>query len=148
MENELKEMCLNFLDENNFNSFKVAEWKDLTEKNSIDLIEYDRLVLYFATQLNNSGVYQSNNKISPNFLYEIQTAVYCKLKDESFKAKMNMFIQFGTIHVSELLADFIGQDSPIFITFCAFVFMEIYLVGIDAWCRYYKDRIEIKEDGK
>lgn len=78
MENELKEMCLNFLDENNFNSFKVSEWKGLTEKNSIDLTEYYRLVLCFATQMNNSGVYQSNNKISPNFLYEIQTAGHCK----------------------------------------------------------------------
>lgn len=52
--------------------------KGLTEKNSIDLTEYYRLVLCFATQMNNSGVYQSNNKISPNFLYEIQTAGHCK----------------------------------------------------------------------
>lgn len=29
MENELKEMCLNFLDENNFNSFKVSEWEGI-----------------------------------------------------------------------------------------------------------------------
>lgn len=147
MNEETISKCIQFLDRNNVNPFKISEWEELIRQDIIDPELYEGLLLYFAMNLNEGVVHYSYKGKYPQFLLEIKDAMYRKLMDQNFRGKTDLFTQFGSVFIAENLSNIILKDSTVLPAFISFILIEISKIGVDSWCRYY-EKTKVREDNE
>lgn len=138
--------CTQFLINNNINPFKISEWQELIKQDSMDIESYEKLLLYFAMNLNENVAHYSYKNGYPQFLSEIRDEIYKKLMDQNLRGKIDLFTQFGSVFVAEKLSNIIIEDSDVLPAFIAFILIEISKIGIDAWCKFYEKTVVSEEN--
>lgn len=132
------EECEQFLKDSNINAFKVSEWKRLITDEDIDPVEYDKLILYFAVNVEKDNMIYAFKGEYPEFLNAIYDTIYEKIKDKKFRGQIDIFSQIGVVLIAEQLTTIVSPDNSVLSVFISFVLLEVSKMGIDAWCKYYE----------
>ncbi len=141
---ESKELCLEFLKNNNVNPFKIKSWEEMMSSDRIVPEKYDALILYFAMNLNGGLVQYSYKSKEPYFLDIIKEAIYERLCDKRIRGKTDVFSELVAVVAGDLAGEILKEDSTLISIFTSFIILGIMNVGIDSWCKYYEKTKEIE----
>lgn len=133
-----KKLCMEFLETNNVNPFKIKKWEDMLNQKIIDPEEYDTLILYFAMNANEGVVQYSYKSEEPEFLKAIKDTIYKRLIDRRTRGKIDIVAEFCAIIIGDLSEKIAGNDSALISVFVSFIILGIVNMGIDSWCTYYE----------
>lgn len=126
-----------FLAERNLNSFKIDEWREVLLSENFNIVEYEKLLQYFAI-----GTFKSQDGFSsaslPSFLASLEASIYSVLSDEANKGKANILMSSAISGFSGTIASTWGVDPFIVSGFLNLIILSIIKIGIDAWCKYYE----------
>ena len=128
-----------FLTERNLNSFKINEWREALLSEYFSIMEYEKLLHYFAV-----SVFKSQNGFSsassPKFLASLEAAIYDVLSDEANRGKANILMSSAISGLSGTIASTWNMEPFIVSGFLNLIILSIMKIGVDAWCKYYKSK--------
>ncbi len=126
-----------FLTERNFNSFKINEWREILLSENFSIMEYEKLLQYFAV-----SAFKFQNGFSaassPKFLASLEEAIYDVLSDDTNRGKANILMSSAISGLSATIASSWNMDPFIVSGFMNLIILSIMKIGIDAWCKYYE----------
>lgn len=130
-----------FLTERNLNSFKIDEWQEILLSENFSIMEYEKLLQYFAI-----GAFKSQDGFSsavpPNFLASLEASIYSVLSDEANRGKANILMSSAISGLSGTIASTWGIEPFIISGFLNLIILSVIKIGIDAWCKYYKAKTD------
>ena len=131
------EECKEFLLEHRMNRFKVDEWYELLQSPTLDVVEYEKIVFYFACNVDNYDGYASKHT-TPTFLSKIEESIYECLKDERLSGKFDVYTAVGLSSAIQSITNASSMDQKVINMFITLILTEIIKIGINAWCKLYE----------
>lgn len=143
MDDKLIVDSADFLKSINVNIFKLQEWNDILNAEEFSIGKYSELVNYFvldSTKNQNGWASQSGNV---SVVAHLEKELYEYLSSEKERAKAELLTTSAIGGISSYVAEKLGLDVFIVTGFANLIILGIIKIGINGWCKYYKDKLNV-----
>lgn len=134
-----------FLTGEKLNSFRIYEWRTLLSEADFEIEKYNELVLYFSV-----SAFQTNTGFSsvepPKFVECLQKEVYNALVSDTNRGKANVLLSSAIGGIGALVATQFQMNPFVVGGFLNLILISVVKIGVDAWCRFYEEKANIKEE--